>query len=350
MNSTNLVLPPLSVLYSAIVRTRLAAYSRGFLSPTTLDVPVISVGNLTVGGTGKTPLVEKICRLLFVENRKVCVLTRGYKRSQPNKRVLVSDSKSVLTSEEDAGDEAFLLAQNLLGVSAVISDADRAAAGKWAINNLGIDCFVLDDGFQHLQLARDLNVLIIDATDPWGGNELLPSGKLREPLSGAKRADCVVITRMETASDLDSITKRLQRLAPDKPILSSRMKVKQLRPLHHSAPLASSSPVAAFCGIGNPDSFFRMLQQAGHPVVVTKAFADHHRYTQAEIDTLITAARNAGSFSLITTAKDSVKLRSLNFSMPCYVLEIEIESDDEERFRTMLRRTLGSRITNLERG
>ena len=343
MKSTNLVLPPLSVLYSAIVRTRLAAYSRGFLSPTTLSAPVISVGNLTVGGTGKTPLVEKICRLLFAENRKVCVLTRGYKRAQPNKRVLVSDSKSVLSSEADAGDEAFLLAQNLLGVSAVISDADRAAAGQWAINKLGIDCFVLDDGFQHLQLARDLNVLIVDATDPWGSNELLPAGKLREPLAGAARADCVVITRAEAGANLDPITKRLQQLAPDKPILISRMKVKQLRPLNNSAPFESSSAVAAFCGTGNPNSFFRMLEQAGHRVVLTRAFADHHRYTQAEIDNLIASTRNAGATSLITTAKDAVKLDSLKFSLPCYVLDVEIEFDQEEQFLTLLRQPLSRR-------
>jgi tetraacyldisaccharide 4'-kinase len=340
MNSTNLVLPPLSVLYSAIVRTRLAAYSRGFLSATTLDVPVISIGNLTVGGTGKTPLVEKVCRLLFAENRKVCALTRGYKRSQPNKRVLVSDSKSVLSSEEDAGDEAFLLAQNLLGISSVISDADRVAAGKWAISNLGIDCFVLDDGFQHLQLARDLNVLVVDATDPWGGNELLPAGKLREPLFGAARADCVVITRTEAGADLNSISKRLQHLAPDKPILISRMKVKQLRSLNNSEPFELSSPVAAFCGIGNPDSFFRMLQQAGHAVVLTKVFPDHHRYTQPEIDMLIAAARNAGATHLITTAKDAVKLNSVELSLPSHVLDVEIELHQEEQLLTLIRRVL----------
>ena len=349
MNSTNLVLPPLSVLYSAIVRTRLAAYSSGFLSPTTLDVPVISVGNLTVGGTGKTPLVEKICRLVFAENRQVCVLTRGYKRNQPNKRVLVSDSKSVLSNEEDAGDEAFLLAQNLLGMSAVISDADRAAAGNWAIENLGIDCFVLDDGFQHLQLTRDLNVLVIDATDPWGGNELLPAGKLREPLSGAARADCFVLTRTEANPDVGSITQRLQQLAPGKPILSSRIKMKQLRQLTNSGSFDLSSPVAAFCGVGNPDSFFRMLQRAAHQVVLTKAFTDHHRYTQSEIDTLITAARNRGATQLITTAKDAVKLDSLEFSLSCHVLDIEIELQQEEQLLTLIRRILkpNKSVTNV---
>jgi tetraacyldisaccharide 4'-kinase len=336
MNSTDLVLPPLSVLYSAIVRTRLAAYSRGFLSPATLNVPVISVGNLTVGGTGKTPLVEKICRLLFAENRKVCVLTRGYKRSQPNKRVLVSDSKSVLSNEEESGDEAFLLAQNLLGISAVISDADRAAAGRWAIDELGSDCLVLDDGFQHLQLARDLNVLVVDATDPWGGSELLPAGKLREPLSGAARADCVVITRTEASPDTDSITKRLRQFVTDKPILISRMRIKQLRPLNNFAPF-ERSPVAAFCGIGNPGSFFQMLQRTGKAVVLTKAFADHHRYTQAEIDALIAAARNAGATNLITTAKDAVKLQSLELSLPCHVLDVEIDFPHEEQLLTLIR-------------
>jgi tetraacyldisaccharide 4'-kinase len=341
MNSTNLVLPPLSVLYSAIVRTRLAAYSRGFLSATTLDVPVISIGNLTVGGTGKTPLVEKVCRLLFAENRKVCVLTRGYKRSQPNKRVLVSDSKSVLSSEEDAGDEAFLLAQNLLGISSVISDADRVAAGKWAISNLGIDCFVLDDGFQHLQLARDLNVLVVDATDPWGGNELLPAGKLREPLSGAARADCVVITRTDEYENIRSLENRIKELVRDKPVFRSRMKLKDLRLLNSSSkiPAATNKP-AAFCGVGNPGSFFRLLNRNGYSPIMKRAFADHHRYTQNEIERLILTARDAGALSLITTGKDAVKLQSLELTMPCYVADIEIELEEQEEFSKLLRRRL----------
>src|SRR5712692_8004430 len=152
-----LVLPPLGALYSAAVRARLALYQRGLLQVSKLEAPVISIGNITTGGTGKTPLVEWVARSLAREGKTVCILTRGYRRANPNQRVVVSDGKRVLASELAAGDEPRLLAENLVGAAAVIGDADRFAAGRWAIRELGANAIVLDDGFQHLRLARDLN-------------------------------------------------------------------------------------------------------------------------------------------------------------------------------------------------
>src|SRR5688500_192500 len=182
--SSAILLSPLSSLYRAVTQARLTAYKRGLFEVTKLAAPVISIGNLTTGGTGKTPLVEWVCRVLARDKRKVCILTRGYGRANPGVRVVVSDAFTVLATATEAGDEPFLLAQNLKGLAAVISDADRAAAGKWALENLGAEVLVLDDGFQHLGLARDLNILTIDATNPWGGGRLLPYGSLREPRSG----------------------------------------------------------------------------------------------------------------------------------------------------------------------
>lgn len=316
----SLILPPLSVLYSAITRTRLSLYRRGTFQSTKLDRPVISVGNITTGGTGKTPLVEWVARTIASEGKKVCILTRGYGRDNPDRLVVVSDGKTVMATPSEAGDEPFLLATNLIGVAAVISSADRVAAGNQAIRQFNTDCFVLDDGFQHLRLARDLNIVTIDATNPWGGGHLLPYGRLREPRGGLNRADCIIITRTDQARNLDDLDAEIRSLAKNARIFHSRMRTSRITPLQGGSAKTIVPPVAAFCAVGNPQSFFNALT---HEQVLQKAFPDHHRYAQAEIDSLIESARSAGANSLITTAKDAVKLRSLSFSLPCYVHEIE---------------------------
>ncbi|HKR11417.1 MAG TPA: tetraacyldisaccharide 4'-kinase [Pyrinomonadaceae bacterium] len=320
----SLILPPLSVVYGAVMRTRLSLYRRGTLQSFKLDRPVISVGNITTGGTGKTPLVEWIARTVAATGKRVCILTRGYGRDNPKRRVIVSDGNTVRATPSEAGDEPFLLATNLLGIAAVIADADRIAAGREAIAQFNPDCFVLDDGFQHLRLQRDLNIVTIDATNPWGGGHLLPYGRLREPLSGLSRADCVVLTRTDQSSDIPAVTDQLRRLT-NAPIFHLRMRVTAIKPFNN-APEVLPSPVAAFCAVGNPRSFFNQVQ---YDLVLRKAFPDHHRYTQHDIDSLIEAARRAGARSLITTAKDAVKLHSLSILLPCYTLEIEPQIENE---------------------
>ena len=333
------MLPPLSLLYRAITQTRLTAYEKGFFQITKLDVPVISVGNLTTGGTGKTPVVEWICRVLSASQKRVCVLTRGYRRMNPETRVIVSDGSRVLATAAEAGDEPLLLAHNLNGIAAVISDADRVRAGKWAKEELHTDVFVLDDGFQHLRLARDLDLLVIDATNPWGGGRLLPSGRLREPRSGAARADCIVITRADHQQDLDSLMKEIRRFNQDCPIFMSSMKVSSITRLGSGFEEATAGllqPVAAFCGVGNPQSFFDQVRRAGFDPVFTQAFPDHHWYEQAEIESLCRKSRDEGAQSLITTAKDAVKLQALDFDLPCYVLNIEIQIEEENRLQQLI--------------
>lgn len=328
----SLILPPLSVLYSAVTRTRLSLYRRGTFHATKLDRPVISVGNITTGGTGKTPLVDWVARTVAAAGKKVCILTRGYGRDNPDRMVIVSDGRTILATPSEAGDEPFLLATNLLGQAAVISSADRVAAGNEAIEQFDTDCFVLDDGFQHLRIERDLNIVAIDATNPWGGGHLLPYGRLREPLSGLKRADCIVITRTDQAKNLETVQTEIRRYAGDVAIFPSRMKISRITRLNNS-PETLVPPVAAFCAVGNPRSFFDALT---HEVVLQKAFPDHHRYSQPEIDSLTDEARSSGANSLITTAKDAVKLRSLSFSLPCYVVEITPQIDDEAEFTRLV--------------
>jgi tetraacyldisaccharide 4'-kinase len=339
---STLVLPPLSTLYGLITRARLMAYREGLLETSRLDVPVISVGNITTGGTGKTPLVEWVCRALATEGKKVCVLTRGYGRANSNSRLLVSDGREIHAQVDETGDEPLLLAQQLRGLAAVVCDADRRRAGEWAREHLGANAFVLDDGFQHLRLARDLNILTIDATNPWGGANLLPFGRLREPLSGASRSDCVVITRGELKEDVSELRRRVQALAGDQPIFISQMRILGLRTIEGIQADFQSLPgsLGAFCGVGNPESFYAHLRRQGIVPAFTHTFRDHHMYKQADIDFLTQRASRLGAGGLVTTAKDAVKLDSLQFVLPCYILEIQIAIEDEGELITMVRHAL----------
>jgi tetraacyldisaccharide 4'-kinase len=329
----SLLLPPMSALYDAVTRTRLSLYRRGTFQTTKLDRAVISVGNLTVGGTGKTPLVEWVARVAARAGKKVCILTRGYGRDNPQREVIVSDGRTILATPAEAGDEPYLLATNLVGVAAVISDADRARAGQQAIDAFGTDCFVLDDGFQHLRLARDLDIVTIDATNPWGGGHLLPYGRLRESRSGLSRADCVVLTRCDQVEDVEPLRHELQSLIRGAVFESS------MKPSRDPHP---AGRVAAFCGVGNPQSFFILLKKTGYDVALEKTFTDHHVYTQREIDELVTSATDAGATSLITTAKDAVKLKSLSLKLKCDVLEIEISIQNEDELKQLILNAAGA--------
>ena len=336
----SLILPPLSAIYGVVTRARMTGYRRGWFSVSRLSAPVISIGNLTTGGTGKTPLVEWVCIAVARETgKRACVLTRGYGRANQQSQVVVSDGNKLLASEREAGDEPYLLARNLVGIAAVVSKPDRAAAGEWAIKNLGSEVFVLDDGFQHLRLSRDLDIVTIDATNPWGGGSLLPYGRLREPRAGLSRAGCIVVTRTEQVEDLVSLSESVQRLAGAIPVFTSRMMTSGIRRLNGESVNNESllaQPVAAFCGVGNPESFFNQLRQEGYSPVFTRAFADHHAYNQADLNRLIQEAKDHEASGLITTAKDALKLASLEIELPCYVLEIKISIADDARLVKMI--------------
>jgi tetraacyldisaccharide 4'-kinase len=341
-------LAPFSVLYGAATRVRLALYGAGVLAVQRVAAPVISVGNITTGGTGKTPLVEWLARAVAREGRRVCVLTRGYGRDDVHKRVVVSDGQNVRADVRASGDEPLLLAENLRGLAAVVADADRVAAARWALRELGSEVFILDDGFQHLRLARDLNIVTIDATAPWGGGHLLPRGRLREPRTGLARADCIVLTRAEHAHDLAGLRAEIAQLSGGRPIFIARTRTKHLHPL--DAPNAGAAmtpdmlpqPLLAFCAVGNPQAFFTQVRAAGYQLQQTRAFADHHNYTQADVDALVSAARQSGARAFVTTAKDAVKLRALNFALPCFVLEIAFEIDEEADLMKLVRAAISA--------
>lgn len=349
--ASGILLAPLGALYGAVTRARLALYRRGTLTVHKVNSPVISVGNITTGGTGKTPLVEWVARAAAREGRKPCVLTRGYGRVDAGKRVLVSDGGRLLAGAREGGDEPRLLAESLLGVAAVLSDADRVGAARWAAENLKSDLFILDDGFQHLRLARDLDLVAVDATNPWGGGRLLPRGRLREPLKGLKRADLLILTRAEQTPDADTLRKQAARLSGGRPVILSRTRTAAVRPLDEAMTKGNApgliprpwlaEPAAAFCAIGNPAAFFAHLRAEGLTLNHTRAFPDHHVYRQTDVDALVAEASQLGARALVTTAKDAVKLRPLSFGLPCHVLDIELEFDDEEKLTDMIREAIG---------
>jgi tetraacyldisaccharide 4'-kinase len=255
---------------------------------------------------------------------------------------VVSNGIELLASERESGDEPFLLARNLLGTAAVIANPDRLAAGEWASKNFHTECFVLDDGFQHLRLARDLDIVAIDATNPWGNGSLLPYGRLREPRGSLSRADCVVITRAEQVKDLSSLKAEVLQFARGIPIFSSRMTTSAIRTLNGETverESLRSKALGAFCGLGNPESFFKHLRSEDFAPAFTRTFTDHHNYSQSEVDGLVKEAISSGAEGLITTAKDAIKLSTLNLDLPCYVLEIQISIDEGDQLIDLIRTT-----------
>lgn len=333
------ILLPFSVFYGAATRIRHALYHNGIFRTYNLDAPVISIGNITVGGTGKTPLVAWFAERLAERGRNVCILTRGYGRENSSNRVVVSNGKEILADARTGGDEPFMLAENLINKSAVISDKDRAGAGLWAKENLGSDAFILDDGFQHLRVKRTFDVVAVDATNPFGNGFLLPGGRLRESLKSLQRADCIIITKTNLGEDIDKLRAKLKSHSKGRPVFFSRFRTKGAKEINNKNFVELKTlpePCAAFCGLGNPKAFFKQIKRADLMLVHTKSFRDHHYYTQEDLERLESEAKKEGARCLITTAKDAVKLRGLKFTLPCYSLEIEVEIDEEEELKALL--------------
>ncbi|HYW71462.1 MAG TPA: tetraacyldisaccharide 4'-kinase [Pyrinomonadaceae bacterium] len=329
--AATLALTPLGVAYGIVVGVRNSLYRAGILKIYDVGLPVISVGNLTTGGTGKTPLVGWLATQLAAEGRHICILSRGYRR-QSSHRLLVSNNDKVLSDVRSAGDEPFLLAQQLVGKAAVICDKDRVSAAQWAKENLETQVFVLDDAFQHQRIKRTLNILLVDATNPFGNGRLLPAGNLREPASQIKRADCIVITRSDETAELDRLRAYIEEFTQGTPIFNSRVRLANIRPINgtDSTTPAPNQPLAAFCGIANPNSFLRLLRKSHHHIVHTRIFRDHYNYQQSDADEMTKEASAHGATAVIATEKDAVKLASLTLALPCYSAGISIEFDQEK--------------------
>ena len=341
-------------LYELAVRLRVAAYETEYRRPRRLEATVIAVGNITLGGTGKTPMVEYIARYLRSEEHRVAILTRGYGRQSEGMRTLNAPSTSTesdagrpanATSYREVGDEPLMLARALPDVPIVI-DKDRLQAGRWAANATGADVLVLDDAYQHLQLARDLNILLIDASDPFGGFEMVPLGRLREPLYGIKRADAVIVTRADRPFDQAQTPAIIRHYCGDDvPLLYVTSGITRLRHLETGASYELEEfagwNAAALCGIGNPHAFAEDILRAGINVVSESFFRDHHPFTQADLDRASAEAQRAAADMIVTTEKDAVRMEGLSHgAVPVYAAQMEIQSDDEVRLKSLLLRTV----------
>jgi tetraacyldisaccharide 4'-kinase len=315
------LLLPLAPLYRSAVAVRGSAYRRGWLRRAGLPVPVISVGNLTFGGTGKTPTVVALVRDLIRLGRRPAVLTRGYRRNDDRLAVVMGPTPRQRADE--VGDEPLEMARRLPGVPIVV-DANRERGGNEAVR-LGADVVVLDDGFQHLRLERDLDVVLIDAGDPWGGGRLPPLGRLREPVAALSRADAVVITKVpaDWRPVVAAIEAEIDRAAPTLQVFVSRVVASRLRRPDGAwvepGELAGRR-VFAFAGVGRPGGFVDTLRETAAEVVGERWFPDHHPYTAGELAELAAAAEAVDAVP-VTTAKDAVKLP---VGGPVWVVEVEM--------------------------
>jgi tetraacyldisaccharide 4'-kinase len=338
---------PLEQLYCGFLRARAAAYRSGWLRTHRLPARVISIGNLTVGGTGKTPMVMRLADWLRGRGQHVAVLTRGYGRREHEPLVMNGQGEVGNYKPELMGDEPILIARRLPDVTIGIGP-NRYLLGQRIMKMEAEhppDVFLLDDGFQHLRLARDLDLVLLDATDPFSGGAVLPAGLLREPVEALARADLVVLTRSNGANAA-GLEEAVRRHNPRAPVFHASTRLDGFfdaaahRPVD-PAPLCSKR-VLAFCGIGNPEAFFADLQRWGLELLDTVAFPDHHRYSVNDFQGLIQRADRAGAGALVTTEKDRVNFTVVPPSLPpCFYCGIELVLEDEPAFFAAVARHLG---------
>ncbi len=338
------VLHQSSRLFKVIVRSRHFLYQQGIIRHHTLGCQVISIGNVTVGGTGKTPVVEVFARSLQQRGRKVAILSRGYKKAEPpiaerilNKVLLresrtpprvVSDGKNLLLDSAMGGDEPYMLASNLKDV-AVLVDKDRVKSGRYAINRFGCDTLILDDGFQYLALRHHLEIVLVDSRNPFANGHMLPRGLLREDVRNLGRAHYIFITKCD-GSDNSALKAEIRRLNDKAEIIECTHRARYLENVFTTAreelPFLKGRTVAAVSGIAVPAGFERELENLGAKLIHRVQFADHHRYSQQEIIEVINSARDMGAEAIITTEKDAVRFPRLDRSdVPIYFLRVDIE-------------------------
>jgi tetraacyldisaccharide 4'-kinase len=334
----------LSKVFEGAVKLRRFLYNVRILRDSTLGVQVIAIGNLTVGGTGKTPVVEKFARELQDQGRQVAILSRGYRSKPPplRKRLLnkllfredrtppriVSDGKSLLLDSETAGDEPYMLASNLKDV-VVLVDKDRVKSGRYAIEKFGCDTLLLDDGFQYWKLrGRRRDIVLIDCQQPFGNERMLPRGTLREPPSHLARASTIFITKSDGKTD--ALRERIAEQNPNAPVIEC---------IHHpmyfedvftgermGIEFLAGKRVASLSGIAQPESFEKSLESIGAELVYSKRFADHHRFTQQEVINAINRSKKRQAQLIITTQKDAVRFPKIDRrDIPILFMRVEIK-------------------------
>lgn len=325
---------PFSLVYSALLKAYLALYALGVRKRCRLPCRVVSVGNLTFGGTGKTPAVIEICRMLSEQGRKTAVLSRGH-GGRGGGTIVVSDGIAVLAGADEAGDEPVAIARALPGTP-VLVDRDRRRSGRICCERFAPDIIVLDDGLQYWQLHRDLDVVVMDAARPFGSGLVMPAGDLREPVSGLRRAGIVLLNDSDSAESdwLEELRKKLSALSNGAPVLACRRVPVSVRPVDgacsYPADWLRGRRVAAFCGIGKPSSFVEALESVGAVVLECTVFPDHWRYSADDLERIASRVADLGAELAVTTSKDAAKLEAAAVK-DLYVLEIRLEIDDRQR-------------------
>ena len=332
------VLAVFSCVFAWVVSLRYLLYRLGLLRRYPLGIQVISIGNVTAGGTGKTPVTEIFARTLAAEGRKVAILSRGYRRKEAPwwqrvftqvilKPLVVSDGKHVLLDSAVGGDEPYMLASNLPGV-AVVVDRDRVKAGRYAIKRLGCDTLILDDGFQYQKLKHSIEVVLVDSTNPFGNGRMLPRGILREPARHLKRADIIFLTKCR--GDSSQVIEEIRQYNRTAEIVECNHAPRVLKDVwsREEFPLEwlRGKTLCTLSGIASPKGFENSLRHLGSKVVWCERYADHHRYAPSEILYALNRTADMGADALVTTEKDAVRFPRFETSpVRCLYLRISIE-------------------------
>lgn len=322
-----------SLIYGAAVRARRALYSIGVLKTRRLPCRVVSIGNITVGGTGKTPLAILVAGLVQKDGCKAVILSRGYKRKSKG-LVVVSDYASMLAGPQEAGDEPYLMAKRLPGVAVVVS-SDRAGAGRYACERFKPDYIILDDGFQHIRLERDVNILLVDGRDGFGNGHLLPAGILREPVVGAARSGLVMVkNKLPHGKDSDAIR------GLGLPVMRFTYRSTAIIDLKDGSVLKTGlfkgKKAVAVAGLANPAGFYKTLEGLGIKVVKTLSYPDHHWFSVADVGEIKKTAVEAGAV-VIMTEKDGVRLAGLQQGgVEFYSLSIDAVVQDYDAFDRLI--------------
>ncbi len=329
----------LSLIYGVVVLLRDAAYRLRLFRARGLPVKVVSVGNITLGGTGKSPTVVNIASLFRSRGKRPVIVSRGYGRKDEKAVEVVSDGSSgAVLGPDRAGDEPAMMAARLRGVPVVVG-SDRYRAGMLAVERFHPGVVILDDGFQHRRLERDLNIVLIDASDPFGNAKLFPAGILREPPAALRRADAILITRADTGgASLDELQRSIGRHT-GAPIMKARyvpadvvdLTTGEARP--HTA--LRGSRVFAFAGIARPESFFSLLRALGALVVAVREYTDHYQYTRSDLAGIFSGAVENNAVMIVTTEKDAIRLRNMARE-GIWALRVELEVQEKEAWEAML--------------
>ncbi|MFW5905942.1 MAG: tetraacyldisaccharide 4'-kinase [Desulfobia sp.] len=317
---------PFAPLYGAIMNVRAALYHKNILKKTSLEVPVISVGNLTMGGTGKTPMAIYLAGLMRKKNP--VVVSRGYHGTSTDKINVVSDGNSLLMGVREAGDESYLMARALPGIPVVTGRSKRLTA-EYAVRHFNPGLVIVDDGFQHLGLARDLNMVMFKVDTLLGNNRVFPAGDMREPLKALERADCFVLNCVddENRQKAEAIEKALNKRFPEIPVFKTAY-----RPTGVVDQNGRGSAVAevkgkkcfGFCGLADPSYFQRVLEDSGMELAGVQTYPDHHFYSEKDLEEIAITAQAAGAELLVTTAKDMVKLQDCRSFLPVVSVQMEL--------------------------